>query len=348
MLERSENDSQIEKIRETVLSIAPTDGAALDVFCQHWSENGLSDCRHCGSTNLQRNPGERVSVCDDCGKKNWVTSEKLLERASCIQAYLTAALIREAGLFISGSAFARLTGVQTSTAYNILRKFSIAVANQLPIDAQEVSGRLLRMIIAMRTRETPARMHPFTEQDLIDEELVLANSEHVMNGPNVVVEVPPAVDQDDFENSTQLVLAELSPDTGLTADAVSARTGIAVGIVTGSLFVLELNGKAHSILGGKYFLCVESAAEKFLHQDDSKLADSVKLMAKKYLSVIDEYLHRVGRKGLQHHLAAVWCALDRITWGSGSLMILSGIHPPVPYRQMRDYVSPPYLKIVIC
>ncbi len=348
MLERFENDGEIEKIWQTVLSIAPTDSDALDIFCQHWSQNDLLRCGYCGSTDLNRAPGDRRCKCDNCGKKVWVTSEKLLERAERFQAYLAAALIREAGLFISGAAFARLTEVQTSTAYNILRKFNIALANQLPQDAEEISGRLMKLIIAKRTCETPARLHPFAEQELIDEEIFQSRSEQDWVASDCAQNKSAEEEQDDFARNTELVLGVLSAEVGMTADDVQLKTGIAIGVVTGSLFVLELNGKARRVPGGKYFLCVVSAADQFQARENSQLAESVRLGAIKYLSVIGEYLHRVGRKGLQHHLAAVWCALDRATWGPGSLISLSGMHPPVPYRQMVEYVSPPYLKIVIC
>lgn len=342
MLEPGENNERILAIWNDVKSFAPTDDEALDIFCDSWLRDGLLACKSCGSCNFQLTSGCRSFDCDDCGATNWITSGTLLTRVERFQAYLTASIIRESGLFISASALGRLTGVHQSTAFNIERKLNMAIANQMPVNAHEISGRFFEIVIAKRSRLTSANMHPYTEQKLIDEELSKQAFTNSLGEDDDSDELAPV---DDYALAKKKALSMLS-DVGTTADTIASATGISIGRVVGCLFELELDGKARSEPGGKYYLCAPSPVQQY--QYDSKLAASVTVKAVDFVTMVKRYFHRVSRKGMQNYMARLWCGQDKARWGAGSIVALCGTHKPIRYRDMLDYVSPPMLRIMLC
>lgn len=369
MLDRDENDQRIKAIWDEIQRSVRTDGQALDIFCNHWQDLGIVRCPRCSCDKVTRSPGEREGKCDNCKQKCWFTSGTMLERATLFKGYLAAALFGEEGLTISGPEFSRLTGIPQTSSYTILRKFRMAICDYMPAEAVNFSGSLLQFLIAKRTVETPARCHPYAEQKLTDEALLAEPLDHpdgscklgigeVNNAysgtdevsdevsAEVSAEVSDEVGDDklsEYEKVKKVVLSLLS-DVGLTADTISLRTGFAIGRVIAGLSELELFGDARVEPGGKYFKCDGMKLETEASADNAK---ELLLAISGFVDFVVEYFHRVGRKGLQTYVAARWCALDRERWGKGSLMRLSGEHPPVPYRQIRDYVSPPLLKILV-
>ncbi len=347
MLERAENDKRIAAIWEDVQRLAPTDADALDIFYKSWHEHDLVRCLRCNGSNISRNPGEREGQCNDCGEACWVTSGTILQRASLFQGYLAAAIICEEGLTISAPEFHRLTGIPQTSSYNIFRKLRLAVCNQMPSESQEFSGQLVKLLIAKRSLETPANCHPFTEQELI-EEILFTDTEPSSDDAEDVNNAEDVVEQIEDQNLSEYdkvkkVVKSLLSEVGLTADKISVMTGFNIGKVIASLSELELFGEARIEPGGKYFKISSHGRPA---AGDSVAGEIIEAVAV-FFKFVDEYFHRVGRKSIQTYLAALWCALDRDRWGPGSIIRLFGAHPPVPYRQVRDYVSPPLLKIMV-
>ncbi len=348
MLERDENDERLVAAWNEVQAIAPTDDDALDVFYSSWQELGLIRCGDCASTRIDRQPGEREGKCDDCGQTCWVTSGTVLHRASLFKGYLAAATFFEKGLSISGPNFCRLTGIPQTSSYTILRKLRFAINNQMPADASEFSGRLVGLLIAKRTLETPAKCHPFAEQKAVEEALRADDSQSNVDLPDVDLnQVSSGADEDDQNLSdyerVKKGVANLLSDVGMTADTFSLITGFAIGKVTASLSELELFGEARVEPGGKYF--------KIAQQNKPKVGESISKSMIEALCVfvdfVDVYFHRIGRKGIQTYVAALWCIVDRERWGKGTMLRLCGEHPPIHYCEIRDYVSPPLLKIMV-
>lgn len=350
MLNREENDNRIQVIWNDIQSIVKTDANALDIFCRHWQNADLVHCANCSSDKIIRAPGERQGECGNCGEAWWITSGTLLDRASLFKGYLAGALFFEEGLTISGPEFSRLTDIPQTSAYNILRKLRMAICNQMPDNAKEFSGQIVKLLIGKRTRETQANCHPLSEQELIDEALLVNNEsdepDMSNNSLDVVDNTKSAGEENlsDYEKAKKTVHSLLS-NVGLTADTISLKTGIAIGRVTASLSELELFGEARVEPGGKYFKITPLSHSN--EDVDESMAKQIIEAISTFVSFVVEYFHRVGRKGIQTYVAALWCALDREHWGKNSVLRLCGEHPPVPYRVIRDYVSPPLLRIMV-
>jgi len=343
MLNRAENDARIAQIWAEIQFVAPKDMDALDIICNQWNAEDPLRCYQCG-TRVVRNQGRRNVGCRGCGKTTSVTSQTLLCKARRFKAYLLACLIREAGLNISGPALSRLTTVAHATAYNLVRKFNLAICNQIPTDAQEISARFFENLIAKRSRLTPADMHPLAEQEVIE-----LNMEEIQLTEEVETEVEGEAEtgaEDDPEVAKKIIYNILSNDPQ-SADTISDKTEIAIGLVTGCLIMLQLDGKVIEMPGNRYIKKELSVVEQYL-LSNAALADSVTMAVDKLTIQIKKYHHRVSRKGLQLFFAQTWCSIDRERWGAGSVVRLCRSHPPIGYPQMLKYSSPPLIKIMLC
>ncbi len=322
MLSREENDRRLATIWADVQIYAPTDANAQDVFYEHWKKLGMVICPDCSSDNIKRLDGERECECLNCGMISWFTSGTLLSRVKLFKSYLAASLFFEAGLTISGPQFSKLTGTSQTSSYTILRKFRMAISSQMPVDAEQFSGQLVKLLIAKRTLETPANSHPFVEQKLIDE----AMQEDLLDFSERIETADASSDDGNDQNENlseydkvKKVVLSLLSDIGLTADTISMRTGFAIGKVTASLSEFEIFGEARVEPGGKYF---KYAPAKQSQQLEVPVTETIILALTNFYEFVIEYFHRVGRKGLQTYVAALWCTLDRERWGRGSVMQL--------------------------
>ncbi len=356
MLERLENDPEIQEIWAKVNSIAPADSDAMEIFYEFCVEFGFEKC-HCEKPKICRRKGDRMSVCVGCARRYWFTSGTLLDRAKRFKAYLAAFLIREVGLLISAAAFARLTGIHVGTAANIQRKISMAMANRMGQDGKDVgavTATPFKDIIARRSRETPARMHPFAEEEEIESlncELELerdasSNSFSTDTESAALPEFSHTETDDPFEKAINTVHDFLS-EIGISADKLSSQTSLSIGLVNGALTMLELRGQAKQLSDGKFVKLSLAAAPVPLSNVEAAHAARINLAVNTAQGIIGKVFHRVSRKALQIYLAAIWGVIDRERWGECSIFQLCFEHPPVTYKQLLNYVSPPQLKIML-
>jgi len=333
-----------------VQALAPTDEEAMEIFYEISLSMGEKKC-DCGDAVKHRFAGDRSYLCGGCEEIFSFTSGTMLARVKRFQAYFAAFLLREAGLLISALAFSRLTGVNFGTALNIQKKISLAMANQMDDTASLTPARPLQEIIARRSRETPARMHPFSEQEEIE---LAAQSEAVIIQQEQSTETEEHFESselktddpvDPFEAAIKAVAGLLS-DMGITAEKLSLQTSISFGLINGALTMLEMNGEAIELPGGKFIARPKAKKQVVLSDDELAFLVRTKLAIALVIDNVQRVFHRVSRKALQLYLAAIWCAQDRERWGEGSVLQLCFNHPPIRYKDLLNYVSPPQLKIM--
>ncbi len=357
MLQREENDRAVLDILSYVETVAPTDKDALDIFYQGLVAEGLAACA-CGSTQISRDDGERTFVCQRCRLKTWFTSSILLCKARRFKAYFAALLICEAGLEVTATRLATLTGIVSATGLSIQKKFNTAIGNQMPSDAPKISGKNLKAIIAKRTAITPVGKRPFAEQEEIDEQLLLEQEleeDAVLkqNGAIVVQDLDPkpvlALDNsllDEFDTAKNVVWSKLS-SIPVTIDKIFEETNIPVGRIAACLTTLEMEGRVEELPGSRFVKVAKSSAPEAATANPD-LARSLALAAEGFVRNTIEYSHGVGRKSIQLKLAGWWCTSDRERWSAGSVMHLCLTHSPVSCRTIMNYVSPPMLSIMLC
>ncbi len=357
MLQREENDRAVMDILSYVETVAPTDKDALNIFYQGLVDEGLAVCA-CGSTQVSRADGERTFVCQRCRQKTWFTSSILLCKARRFKAYLAAVLICEAGLEVTGTRLAALTGIVSATGLSIQKKFNTAISNQMPSDAPKISGKNLKAIIAKRTAITPVGRKPYAEQEEIDKQLLLEqeleeDAALKANGAETNQDFDPkpvsTLDNsllDEFDIAKNFVWSKLS-SVPISIDKIFEATNIPVGRIAACLTTLEMEGLVEEVPGSRFVKVAKSSATE-AETSNPDLARSLALAAKDFVGNTIEYSHGVGRKSIQLKLAGWWCTLDRVRWSAGSVMRLCLTHPPVTGRIIMDYVSPPLLSIMLC
>ncbi len=363
MRERLENDPAIQAIKAQVDLVAPTDAIAMDIFYDLSLQLAPKKCE-CVNAPKHRFDGDRHFLCGGCGDTKSFTSGTLLHRVTLFKAYLTAFLIREAGLLISALAFSRLTDVHFGTALSIQKKLSLAIVHQMDDTSPLTTARPLQEIIARRSCETPARMHPFAEEEDIermnadsDAEMPSTNSEpsnfeaansHESCAPSAIADVPvnrAESGKDAFETAIEIIGALLSK-IPTTAEKLSLQTSISFGLVNGALTMLEMNGQAIELPGGKFISAGSAKVLPALSEEELAFTARTKSAVETVIESVKSVFHRVSRKAVQLYLAAVWSSQDRERWGNGSILYLCFNHPPIRYKDLLDYVSPPQMKIM--
>lgn len=363
MRERLENDPAIQAIKAQVDLVAPTDAIAMDILYDLSLQLAPKKCA-CVDAPKHRFAGDRNYLCGGCGDINSFTSGTLLHKVTLFKAYLTAFLIREAGLLISALAFSRLTDVHFGTALSIQKKLSLAMVHQMDDASPLTTARPLQEIIARRSCETPARMHPFAEEEEIERmnadldseiqttddvhlNLEVANSRESCEPVDAVESFGNKVasGKDPFETAIEIIGALLSK-VPITAEKLSIQTSISFGMVNGALTMLEMNGQATELPGGRFISAGSVTGSSDLTEEELAFTARTKLAVEAAISSVKSVFHRVSRKAVQLYLAAVWSSQDRERWGSGSVLYLCFNHPPIRYQDLLNYVSPPQMKIM--
>lgn len=88
----------------------------------------------------------------------------------------------------------------------------------------------------------------------------------------------------------------------------------------------------------------------YLHNRDSMVASSLTVAAicaaiRGAITYIRFNFHGVSRKCLQLYLASFWCHVDRVRWSHGTVLLACLEHPPIRYKAIVEYMSPPSVRI---
>src|SRR5262249_12458791 len=129
---------------------------------------GIIKCHHCGSSDSDHEHGERITKCRACGKPSWFTAGTLFHRMKTVRPLMIAIYIMERGLITNAFKFHNLVGIVYSSAWGIFKKITTVVQNQMDDDASGVPSSLFAMVFCKRSRMTPARKLPRSEQDDFD------------------------------------------------------------------------------------------------------------------------------------------------------------------------------------
>lgn len=124
-----------------------------------WKREG--DACHCGSKEFVYAKSLRWRFCEKKHRKS-VTADTLFEHCKALLAMAMALWLAADGILISGKELSRLTGIEVSSAWGILKK--IAFLALLLIKAGvKAPSEVFAFIIGRRSIETPKQRHPRAE-----------------------------------------------------------------------------------------------------------------------------------------------------------------------------------------
>ena len=141
----------------------PNDSVAADVIFQALERAGKTICR-CSSVRIIRTPGSRKFKCTECHYETWFTANTLLNKVSNLRGWLAAIYLKQNRVVVTPSQLARLAEISPTGAAEIQKKLNVVVCSEMPDDSLFVRSEFFLDAICKRSRETPARMHPVSEE----------------------------------------------------------------------------------------------------------------------------------------------------------------------------------------
>lgn len=147
--------------------------AGEDKLYEWLSLVGSIICKRCEGNEFTRCDGTRNIICLKCHSRQSFTSKTFfhkMKRATTLE-YLFLLTLLDEGIEVSASEFERHSSVAYSTSLNMLKKCAIVIDKKM----QEAGTRLAHCIlfeeiVFRRSKETPAREHPRSEQKPVSAE----------------------------------------------------------------------------------------------------------------------------------------------------------------------------------
>ena len=302
---------------------------------------GLIKCHHCASEDVVRNYGDRIILCLSCKKNSWFTADTFFEHMRLACPWLAAIWFKEHGLCINAFKFHKLMKIAYSSALKIYKKLDIVLESNMGSDALVVSSALFLAVVGKRSRETPAREHPWAEQDEIEKQMLEKSSE------------PDAANIACTLSEPENALYKLLSTEPVNFDLLCQRSGTPAGELTSLLMTLEINGFAQRLAGDKYVrktpIEVRPTDSLGLRPPGSThLSMRERSIIATIVGFVKRNFHRISRKYLQSYLAAYWCYVDRKRWQAGSLLEACIRYGPISYADILAYVSPALVKVLPC
>jgi len=357
-----EQGCTIDQLWEEFNQLYPTEKDCCEELYKKAQLENLLNCRSCGSQPLLKTCPERVFRCHNCKKKRWLTGGTFFHRVRLIKSWLAAIWLTERGAILTSTKFQKLLNIAQSSALNILRKIRMVMQDLMDDTCSSAPSSLFSMVVSKRSRETPARLHPTSEEEEKSEnnrtsthnsrgnaDLNVNNAALLRTEACNLTDSPFANLSQPGETATKEIKLErkiydLLSDNPMSVDALLDLTGTAAGPALAALTMLELAGLATRIVGDYYLRTQSETRSPMDNNPTTAPADSVEKLPT-IIVFVRFYFNGISRKYLQTYLAAHWCKARRTPWGPGTLLRSCLQKPPITYQEILDYVTPTLVKV---
>jgi len=323
---------EIDLCFERFHKLFPTDADKAEAIYSTLAPEGFH-CE-CGNFVSTRKYGERTARCSHCKRKASVTAKTFYEGVRKTSAYCCGTFLMGAGIVISGNEFAKRNGISSSQGSIILHSLSAAVVLEMNAASELLTAQVLEPV-GKRSNETPAREHPRAEQIEAEKRAARSASCKTNTNPRPEARRSPA---GDLENRIFSVLQS----EALHPDEICRLSMLTITEVACTLTMLELNGFVRSLPGNRF-----EVIEQSVRQSAKSLGKSAKKRVKNFILFIKKTFHAISRKYLQRYFARYWCFIDRQRWTFDSLLELFARSQSQTYFQLKSYVSPLTVKVVL-
>lgn len=167
---RQEEEMRLSELWQEFNSTYPDEAVCVETICD--ALHGELKCKTCGSSRVLRQYGQRLGRCGDCKADIYITAGTFFHGIRSFRPWLAAIWLRERGIAVKSTMLATLLPIAVSSAWHLLKKIDFVVQNLLSEEdsAQAVSSALFARTIKKRSKETPARRHPYAEQEELDKQ----------------------------------------------------------------------------------------------------------------------------------------------------------------------------------
>jgi len=308
-------------------------------------------CSSCAKNIVRIVYGARVFKCPFCLKKRWLTAGTFFHRTRQVRPWLAAIFLFEKRVPFNAFQFHKLSGVAYSTAFSMLKKISVVAHNAMKDqDTVDVPSSLFLSLFTRRSLETRARKPPQDEQNAIDrsegtnddDDDNNANGNGTSEGFHQLTQQATnnePVLQDPVESAIYQCLS-LRPTT---FDFICETVDTSIGELSAALTLMEIGGLIERLPYDRYVRSSQPAAvtagikHAFPH--------------KKLVNVAIEYIRNkfggISRKYLQNYISLYHCQTAAIKKGADSLLDRCVKFRSVSENEIRQYVSPPLVQMVL-
>lgn len=344
---RSSNQPKVTSTKEEIdLAVAsffelfPTSADCEEAICIAVAPHGVI-CE-CGTLLTNRNFAERTVRCTRCKKKNFVTADTFFHGVKKPVAYCLGTFLLSEGIAVSANYFAKCASVASSTGGVILHELSDVVMKNMDSAANVLTAKF-REIIGKRSKETPAREHPFAEQ-AEEEKRAAERAKKKGEMPSLQPEI-----QDEPEGlkacgDLERKIYHQIRHEPVSLDSLSDTIDAPLTDLLGALTMLQLSGFSRALPGNK-FLAIKDYDDAVLPMTKPASDKVRKGSLKHFFQYVRKTHHRISRKYAQRYAARYWCFLDRKRWTFTTLMNACAKSSRPSYVQLTSYVSPLAVKL---
>ncbi len=287
-------------------------------------------CYFCKRSDVTREWGSPKVKCDSCWRTTFLFANTFFEKAEHIKAYAAAVWLKEQGIGISKNRFARYLGLYPSTGNGIMTKLDHLIALFMNEDAALVPSSLLQKIFVRRSSQTAAGRHPRSEQEEIDNEESSCSAAADSGSGDVSADA-------EFADEYQRTVFDVMSSEPIDIDSVCESTGLPIGMVLSAITMLRIDKRIREVDFDRFVRIVPAKSVS------TNVPDTIP-KAEEFISHVHN--RGISRKNVQPYMAAVWCFLDRAFWSAGSLLKRCAKTQPKNRHEIRNYVSPPLVKVL--
>ncbi len=313
----------------------PTEAHRQEALFQTAAPMGVR-CQ-CGVLSTHRKFGERNVRCLQCKKMNSATANTFFHGVKKITAHVAAIFLSGNGIAISANAFSKRVGISQSAADDIFHGISHLVMKNMT-NAKKLLSAALRAIVGKRSKETPAREHPFAEQEEEEKRAAEKRKANADRDGHSQEDGP----KDEIE---QQIYRLLLPVT-LHFDVLLEKTKLPVSTLSAKLSMLELFGYVKSLPGNTFRALQNLEEGQSQIRDVAAKANIESNPVKKFFQFVRATYHRISRKYAQRYSARYWCYVDRQRWSFESLLEVCAQAERLSHAQLISYVSPLAIDVI--
>lgn len=283
-----------------------------------------NSCRFCPHKGLEHQKDGRAGRCRSCNKLTWFTAGTKLHHLKKAKARLAAIYLADRGEFLSSSAFARVFKISQSSAFEILKWLSFAAETLMPDKEPLIHSSEFTQVFCKRSKETPAGLHPVSEQQRAEEEEEESRraSQHQTEREKSEADEPADASKDLSEilpaealsaSTTARAIIELLAKSDLYFDELCKSLECSAAELSSTLILLELDA-----------LVVRSAGDRYSRsKKNNKIQNSSQTQCTaidQFMEFIRDIFHGISRKYLQRYLALYWCRSVTMLRSKGEFM----------------------------
>jgi hypothetical protein len=254
----------------------------------------------------------------------------------------------ERRIIISSSRFHQLVGISQSSALNIFKKITTVVESHMQEASVKVPSAVFTFAICKRSRETPAKKHPFSEEEEM-EKLSSAEASQNPASDHHTSKAQAAKTTDMKLDRNEQEIVDILSTEPIHVDLLCQRSKLPINKILAALTMLELAGMATRLAGDRYIRqhTTELAEQKVLEPHTAISNQQLTHIVNSTILFIRHKFHGISRKFLQNYLAAYWLEFSKTRWKSGSLLNSCWQFGPISPKQICAYISPLLVRVLV-